>query len=295
MQVLVTGGTGFIGSALLPALCQAGYSPVVLTRQNLGDAGGVRYINDLTELPDNTDIHAIINLAGASLAARRWSKAYKKELVESRLGTTRAVVDFIRRQNRAPGRLLSASAIGYYGHHGDEELDENGSIRPGFAQSLCVRWEEAAQAAVDFGTSTCLMRLGVVLDRDGGAFEQMARPFRLGVANYVGDGNQWLSWIHRHDVVSAILFLLDNRIEGPVNLTAPRAVTHRQFCAAMQRRQRTFLTLPMPAPVMHLMLGEMAEELLLNGQRVVPGVLSRNAFEFRYPDIDTALAAIIGN
>jgi len=293
VQILVTGGTGFIGSALLPALREAGHSSVVLSRQDRHDTDGVRYIGDLDELPHSAGIDAVINLAGASLAGRRWSKAYKRELVDSRLDTTRALLEFLRRQETVPARLLSASAVGYYGHHGDEELEENGSIKPGFAQLLCARWEEAAQEAAELGTSTCLMRLGVVLDKGGGAFEQMVQPFRFGVANYVGDGSQWLSWIHRQDAVSAMLFLLDEGIEGPVNLTAPNAVTHREFCAAMQRRQRTLLTLPMPAPVMRLLLGEMAEELLLNGQRVVPGVLLRHSFEFRYPDIDGALAAIV--
>ena len=209
MHVLITGGTGFIGEALIPALTEGGHTVSVLTRQALASAGAVAYLNSLEAISDSQPVEAVINLAGASMAGKRWSEAYKRELVSSRLDTTVQLVDWMAKRQTPPEVLLSASAIGYYGHHGDEPLDEQGPATPGFAQDLCARWEAAAARATEQGTRVCLMRLGVVLDSGGGAYQQMALPFRLGVGNWIGSGRQWLSWIHRQDVVSAILLLLE--------------------------------------------------------------------------------------
>ena len=295
MRILVTGGTGFIGQALLPALEQSGHTILLLSRQSAPFDGRYESVTGLAEVRDDAEIGAIINLSGASMAGRRWTTRYKRELIDSRLETTRALVALVQRLQQRPEVLLSASAIGYYGHHGDETLTETGAVTPGFAQALCADWEHTAQQVEAQGVRVCLLRLGVVLDAGGGAFEQMYMPFRLGVGNYAGDGRQWLSWIHRDDVVAAILFLLEAPdLWGPVNLTAPEAVTGRGFCQAIQRQKRTLLTLPVPGPVMRLMVGEMAEELLLNGQRVVPAALQAAGFKFRYPTLDDALPGILG-
>ena len=294
MHILLTGGTGFIGSALCDSLSEDGCQLTILSRQQQPAYSKARYVSNLDQVDASTSIDAVINLAGASLADRRWSDTYKQELLSSRLDTTRAVVDLIRRLDSPPGVLLSASAIGYYGHHQDERLAEDGVSTGGFAAQLCQRWESEAMALEDTGVRICLLRLGVVLDRHGGAMEQMARPFQFGVANWLGGGDQWLSWIHRQDVVAGIRFLLeDEELSGPVNLTAPEAVTSRGFCSAMKRRKRTFITMGVPAPVLKLAVGEMAEELLLNGQRVEPAALSRAGFQFSYPDLDSALEAIV--
>lgn len=294
MRILVTGGTGFIGAALLPALSTQGHEIVLLSRQQRPCKGRYRAVTDLAQLSGSESIDAIINLAGASLAGRRWSAAYKRELVDSRVQTTRALLEFVGRLEARPGVLLSASAIGYYGHHGDEALAEDGKPVPGFAQALCEEWEAVAGEAEALGMRVCTLRLGVVLDRDGGALQQMLLPFRFGVGNYVGDGRQWFSWIHRADAVAAILFLLSaSSLAGPFNLTAPDPVTARDFCEAVQQHRRTLATLPMPAPVMRLMLGEMAEELLIAGQRVVPEALQSAGFTFRYPTLDAALTDIL--
>jgi uncharacterized protein (TIGR01777 family) len=302
MNILITGGTGFIGEALLPALRADGHKLVVLSRSAQqaspdpvptgGPApdGGLRYVATLSAINDKID--AVINLAGASIAGKRWTKAYKQEIVDSRLSLTRALGEYFSEAGYAPRVWLNASAIGYYGAHGDEELSEQSESGKGFSAQLCIDWEAAARKAAG-SARLCLMRLGVVLDRNGGAYAQMAQPFRLGVANWVGDGQQWLSWIHRQDVIAAIGFLLDNEeLAGPINLTAPQPVTSRSFCAAMRAVHRTLIALPMPAALMRLLVGEMADELLISGQRVLPDRLMEAGFTFSYPAIEQALEAI---
>ena len=208
MHILITGGTGFIGSRLVEKLSSHGHSITVLSRRSLAGSQGLSYIDSLDRIDVDEEIDAVINLAGASLADHRWTARYKKEILASRLDTTRRLLETMGRLKRPPASLLSASAIGYYGHHGDELLYEDGASTPGFAQDLCSQWEALALEAGELGIRVCLLRLGVVLDADGGAFTQMARPFRMGVANWLGDGGQWLSWIHREDVIAAIEFLL---------------------------------------------------------------------------------------
>ena len=294
MHVLITGGTGVIGSALTPRLVQESHAVTILTRGQGRQGHEASYVQSLQAIDSRAGIDAIVNLAGASLGDRRWSKTYKEEILSSRLDTTRAVLHLIARLEQKPEVLVSASAIGFYGHHGDEQLAEDGPITPGFAQDLCARWEELAQGAAEQGVRVCLARLGVVLDQGGGTMEKMALPLRLGVASWMGDGKQWMSWVHRQDVVEALTLLLQREdLSGPFNISAPGAVTSREFCDAMKRRRRTVITAPVPAVAMRLMLGEMAGEILLNGQRVVPARLQEAGFEFRYPDVDSALGDIL--
>ena len=294
MHYLITGGTGFIGTALIDALVADDHQVTVSTRQSLADQPGCHYVADLAEIQPDARFDAVVNLAGASLAGSRWTGRYKQEIVASRLDTTRDLVALCRRLEQRPGALLSASAIGYYGHHGDEVLDEDGAGTPGFSRTLCVDWENAALEAAQLGIRVCLLRFGVVLDRDGGALVEMARPFRFGVANWLGHGRQWLSWVHRRDVVAAIRFLQDREdLSGPFNITAPEPVTSRGFCDARKKHLRTLVTAPVPAPVMRLLVGEMADELLLNGQRVVPARLLAAGFDFEFPRLDGALADIL--
>jgi uncharacterized protein (TIGR01777 family) len=294
MHILMTGGTGFIGATLAESLVAAGHSVTVLTRQDRVAGDGVNFLRSLDEIPDASAIDGMVNLAGASLAGRRWTTAYKREIVESRLDTTRALLQLVERLDRKPEVLVSASAVGYYGHHGDEALGEDAASTPGFSSDLCHRWEALALQAAPLGVRVCLARLGVVLGRGGGALEQMARPFRFGIANWLGDGRQWLSWVHRRDVIAALSMLLERvDLSGPFNVTAPEPVTSRGFCDAMKRRKKTVVTAPVPAALMRLMVGEMADELLLHGQRVVPVRLQSAGFEFEYPDLDGALQDII--
>ncbi|MEM1154063.1 MAG: TIGR01777 family oxidoreductase [Pseudomonadota bacterium] len=295
MHYLLTGGTGFIGSALVPVLIGGGHAVTVLSRQAKSDSKQLRFVQSLDAIDDGETLDGVINLAGASLAGKRWSNAYKQEIIDSRLSTTVALYEFISRLKQPPQVLLSASAIGYYGHHGDERLSEDAEVTPGFSQDLCQRWETAALSCASLGVRVCLLRFGVVLDRDGGAFTEMARPFHMGVANWIGSGKQWLSWVHRRDVIAAMLFLLErSELEGAFNITAPEPVTSKGFCDAMKKHTRTFVTAPMPGIAMRLLVGEMADELLLNGQRVVPSRLAAAGFEFVLPTLDDALLAIYG-
>lgn len=294
MNILITGGTGFIGAPLVSKLLELGHRVTVLSRQSLQGRQQLRYVKSLEQLADNTAVDAVINLAGASLADHRWSAAYKREIFSSRLDTTQSLLQLMRRLEHPPQVLLNASAIGFYGHHGDELLAEDGEVIPGFAQSLCQQWEDLALQAQALDVRVCLLRLGVVLDAGGGAFTQMALPFRFGLGNWLGRGDQWLSWVHRRDVLAAIVFLLEQeQMSGPFNITAPEAVTSRGFCDAMRNHRRTLLDLPVPALAMRVLIGEMADELLLNGQRVIPEALLESGFSFEFPDIDAALTDIL--
>ncbi|EAQ97910.1 TIGR01777 family oxidoreductase [Congregibacter litoralis] len=291
MEILVTGGTGFIGEALVPVLCAKGHGVTVLTRQSdpaqISDA---RFIQELSQL--ETPIDVVINLAGASLAAKRWNAAYKDEMVNSRVLLTQRLGEYFRAVEKRPVIWLNASAIGFYGPRGDETLAESADTGTGFAAELCRDWEAAAKKAAG-DARLCLMRLGVVLDKEGGAYPQMAQPFQMGVANWIGDGEQWLSWVHRDDVVAAICHAMDNAdVAGAVNVTAPTPVTSRGFCAAMRKVHRTLVAIPMPGVVMRAMVGEMADELLITGQKVLPQALLSSGFNFTHADIDTALKAI---
>ena len=288
MHILVTGGTGFIGSALVPALVDRGDKVSVLSRRARVSTPAVTYVLSLDDVREQVD--AVINLAGASLADRRWSKRYKEIMVASRVGTTERLVAWMQTQPTPVKVLLSGSAIGYYGSSETLAFTEQSPQGSGFSADLCRVWEQAANAGVSADTRVVLLRLGVVLDAGGGALVEMLRSFNLGVGSWVGSGRQWLSWIHRCDVVKAMLFLLDNEtVSGPVNLVAPEAVTHREFCTVASRVKRVLLQLGVPSVALKLMVGEMAEELLLNGQRVQPRVLVDNGFNFAHSTLESAL------
>ncbi|MEQ9462944.1 MAG: TIGR01777 family oxidoreductase [Haliea sp.] len=293
MHILITGGTGFIGQALVPQLLGSGHRITILSRGRHRDSEQCNFVRSLNELPADNGPDAVINLAGASLAGKRWTPAYKEEIVASRVDGTRELVEFLASRAQPPRALLSASAIGYYGPRGDQPLTETAPPGLGFSSELCQAWEAEALKAEGLGVRTCLLRLGVVLDREGGALREMAMPFRFGIATWPGTGHQYLSWVHRVDVVAAMTMLLEqDDLAGAFNVTAPTPVTQREFCAAMQKQFRTLPAIPAPGPVMRLMLGEMAGELLLSGQRVEPAALEAADFTFAYPGIDRALAAV---
>jgi len=292
MHILVTGGTGFIGGALLPELLSRGYRMTVLTRGSYSDSAAVRYVNALNAVEGKVD--AVINLAGAGLAARRWSKSYKREIVDSRVGLTQHLVAWLERQQSSPQLLISGSAVGLYGQSLTQVFTEDSGPGEGFSAELCRQWEAAALTAESFIPQVALLRLGVVLDHGGGALQEMLKSFQFGIGSWLGSGNQWLSWIHRRDVVNAICFLLENPgIQGPLNLSAPRPVTHGELCGVAKEFKWTLFSAGVPSPVMRLLVGEMADELLLNGQRVEPQRLQQLGFVFEYPQLRDAFENIL--
>ncbi len=292
MHVLVTGGTGFIGSALLPALKRRGDRITVLSRRSRENTRDVHYVTRLEAIGEPVD--AVINLAGASLAEKRWTERYKAEMVASRVGFTERLVNWMQAQAVAPRIFLSGSAIGYYGTSARDTFTEESLPGTGFAAELCQAWESAASVADDGHTRVATLRLGVVFDRDGGALTQMMRSFHLGVGSWLGSGEQWLSWVHRSDVVRALLFMLeDERVNGPVNMVAPNPVTHRQFCEILSARKPTLFNAGVPGFLLRALVGPMADELLLSGQRVLPEKLEALGFEFRFESLDSALIDIL--
>lgn len=291
MNILITGGTGFIGTALCPLLVKSGHRLSVLTRQRgMPDTPGIRWVGRLDEV-DAAD--AVINLAGESLTAGRWNDARKRLFRESRIGTTRALVDWMAARTVPPRVLVSGSAIGYYGPRDNVPLDETAKHGGDFAAMLCRDWEAEAQRAEALGTRVCRLRTGIVLGRDGGALARMLPAFRMGMGGPLGNGRQWMSWIHRDDLVRLILWLLETQtFDGACNGTAPRPVTNADFARALGAALHRPARLPMPAPALRLMLGEMAS-LLLTGQRVLPIRAQAGRFRFRYPELDAALRDVL--
>ena len=288
MQVFVTGGTGLIGRALVKRLIADGHDITVLTRQSLDSSETVTYIQAIDDLNTRQDI--VINLAGAGLADRRWSPAYKTEMRTSRLDLTQALVSRLRNIGM-PALLISGSAIGFYGESKERDFSETDAVGSGFSAELCRDWEASVSNIGSEITRYVLLRTGVVLDRALGAYPQMTQSFRFGLASWMGEGDHWLSWIHLADMVGAVMHCIQNEaVSGPVNMTAPNPVTHRSFSDEVRNATTTLVGMGVPGWVMRLMVGEMADELLLTGQRVMPTKLLSTGYEFRFGDLKDAIA-----
>jgi hypothetical protein len=295
MRVLITGGTGFVGQALCPALQAAGHEAVILTRQPRprlppGAASAASRLADL----DAGSFDAVVNLAGAPVDGGRWTERRVKELFDSRVGTTAALVEWLRAARRRPGVLVSASAVGYYGEQGDRPITEDTPPTPGLTHDLCAAWEAEAQRAAALGVRVCVMRIGVVLDRGGGALSKMLPAFQFGLGGRLGAGRHYFPWIHRDDVVAACRWLIDvPQARGAYNLGAPNPVTNAEFTRELARALRRPAVLPMPEAALKLLFGDMAQ-LLLASDRMLPQRLLDEGFRFRYSTIERALAAIFG-
>ncbi len=294
MRFLVTGGSGFIGQALCRSLVDDAHRVNVLTR----DPDRARHllpgqVRLITRFEEAGEVDAVINLAGEGLADRRWTPARKQVLRESRVGTTRRLIEWMQAGSHAPRVLVSGSAIGWYGSRGDELLDETATPGEDFGAQLCRDWEAQAVRAEGMGVRACRIRTGVVLDRDGGALKKMLLPFRLGLGGPMGDGRQWMSWIARSDLVALIRWLADNETAtGVFNATAPQPVINAEFAATLAHTLRRPALLPTPGFVLKLLFGEMAD-LLLTGQRVMPKRALAAGFTFRYERLADALADIL--
>lgn len=296
MKVVIAGGTGFLGSALTTAFRGSGHDVVLLTRRprHPGDVAWdpLSPAGDWPSTIDGAD--AVINLAGERIDAGRWTHARKTAILESRLAATRAIVAAMAKARRPPGVLVNASGVGVYGPHGSEALTENSPPGTDFLASVCVAWETQALEA-SWMTRVLLVRTGLVLDRNDGALPRLALPFKLFAGGRAGSGDQYYPWIHRDDWTRMVRWAIDTPdVTGRLNLTAPSPVTNSEFARTLARVLHRPALAPAPAFALRLLLGEMADGLILNGQRALPAKATLHGFEFRYPDLEPALRAIYG-
>lgn len=308
-KVLLSGSTGLIGSTLVRALAAKRIQTVQLLRtKNEGEShrpqdgpsrtGQVPWnpqaAHPATGLETLEDADAAIHLSGSNLAAHRWTGSYKREIMQSRVQSTEALVRVFRDLKQPPKLLLCASATGIYGDRGDELLTEASPLGHGFLSETCVAWEAAADTAKSLGIRVTHLRFGVVLSGKGGALKQMLPIFRLGVGGRLGSGRQWMSWIALPDVAQAVLHLLDApAMEGSVNFVAPHPVTNAEFTRALGRAVHRPTLFPAPAFALRLAFGEMADDALLSSTRAVPQRLLNAGFQFQYPGIGAALRAVL--
>lgn len=298
-SILVTGGTGFIGTGLVRRLIERGDKVYVIARSPrkaerlFGNQALI--VPSLQALPETVKIDAIVNLAGAPVFGRPWSDARKVALARSRIDTTRALVDWIADHAAKPRVLVSASAIGWYGaDRGDRQLTEEAGGGSDFPAMLCTAWEREAQRAEGMVLRVCRLRIGLVLGREGGMLRPMTRAFKFGLGGRFGSGKQWMSWIHLEDLLALVIRAIDDpTFSGPINAVAPQPVTNAEFARCLAAAVHRPAILHVPAFALRLMLGEMAT-LLLDGQRVLPERADQLGFQFRYRDLSAALAEIVG-
>lgn len=301
MHIVVSGGTGFIGRPLCESLLRAGHRITLLTRRK---AGASRLFGptvtavewngcdqgEWAHQLEGADV--VINLTGAPIADARWTESRKRLLIESRMRPTRVLVQACSRLAVKPRVFINASGIGYYGPHGDQIVDESGEPGTGFLADLCVQWETAARDAASHGMRVVCMRTGMVLEGDGGALPRMALPYRFYLGGPVMPGTQWVSWIHRDDVVGLIIWAFTNAtVSGPVNAVAPNPVPMADFCRTLGRVLQRPSCVPVPEVVLKVALGELSS-VMTTGQRVAPLIATQAGYQFHYPFLEGALRAI---
>ena len=295
MQILITGGTGFIGRRVVRALLKDGHRVTVLSRKNAREVrklltSEVRPVLSLSAINPAIVFDSIINLAGEPVMAKRWSHQRKRQLLDSRVGITNELIDLINRLETRPKALISCSAVGYYGHHNSAQpQNESSEAGRDFAASLCERWEQAALQAESLGVRVCLFRTGIVLHPNNGALHEMLPVFRLGLGGPMGSGRQMMSWIHTDDMTRVILHLLYNdSLRGVFNATSPKPVDNKTFARTLGNVLNRPAILPVPAFVLKAMLGE-SSTMLLNGQAAMPERLQETGFDWLQPELKPAL------
>lgn len=296
MRIVVSGSSGFVGSALCAMLTAQEHQVIKMVRER-GSAPNTIYWNwengtiDAEKF-ENAD--AVVHLAGESIAARRWSESQKSLIMRSRVEGTRLIGRTLQQLKQPPRVFLSASAVGCYGDRGSEKLTEDSIPGNGFLSEVCTAWEAAAQDTCPHQSRLVIMRIGVVLGRDGGALSKMLLPFQLGVGGRVGTGRQFVSWVGLQDACRAILFCItENAMRGPVNIAGPTAVTNGEFTKTLARVLHRPCRLPMPAAIIRLIFGQLGEEALLAGNRALPRQLQENGFSFSHPTVEEALRAVL--
>lgn len=298
MNVAITGASGLVGTALLNALGSDGHRIVRLVRPGgTALADDVRWNPAVGELDLATleDCDAVVNLAGASIGEGRWSEERKRTLHDSRVDSTRVLVSGLAKLNHKPRVLVSASAVGYYGDRGDEVLSEASGPGNDFLAKLASEWEAEARKAEASGIRAVILRFGVILSAHGGALPRMLVPFRMGLGGRVGSGKQWMSWLTLGEAVDSIRYTIENaELRGPVNAVSPNPARNADFTRVLAHVLRRPALFPAPAFALRLVLGEMADALLLSSQRVVPRKLEATGYSFRNPDLEAALQALLG-
>ncbi len=297
MNILITGGTGFIGSALSRELSNSGHKVIITSRRKtppkLENIEIVRWdIQTPLSSEIMSGIDAVINLAGESLISGRWTKRRKERIMSSRVNTTRLLVESMKNANPKLKVLISVSAVGYYGPHGNEYVTEDAPPASDFLAEVCKAWEKEALRAQESGVRVVITRFGVVLESDGGALPKMAIPFKFFLGGHLGSGQQWFSWVHREDIIGFMKYALENEsVSGHFNLTSPQPVTNKEFCSALGKALNRPSWFHVPAFMIKLTLGEVGR-VLLTGQRVLPEKALKAGYRFKYTEVNEALRAI---
>lgn len=298
MDVVITGSSGLIGTALRAALEDAGHRPIALVRRApTPGADEIQWDVEAGTIDASSleGIDAVVHLAGAGIGDKRWNAAYKRLVLESRTKGTALLAETLAGLDDKPSVFLSGSAIGYYGPRGEEIITEATPAGDTFLADVCVQWEAAAQPAVDAGIPTAFLRTGIVQTAEGGALQKQLPLFKLGVGGRFGSGRQYQSWITLDDEVGAIVHLLTAGVTGPVNLTAPEPVTNAEFAKTLGKVLKRPAVFPVPAFGPRLLLGrEMADALLFESQRILPEVLEASGYTFQHPTLETGLRAVLG-
>jgi uncharacterized protein len=297
MNILITGASGLVGSALIPALATAGHQVSRLVRSQPRGEAEIQWdpmtgIRDLARLEG---MDAVIHLAGENIAAGRWTAEQKARIRNSRVQGTQTLCQALTQLALPPKVLISASAMGYYGDRGAEVLHEESAPGRGFLPEICIAWEAATQPAEKSGIRVVLLRIGIVLSPTGGPLAKMLLPFKFGLGGVIGSGQQYMSWIALDDLTSAIVHTLTTEaLRGPVNCAAPNPVTNSEFTKTLGSVLVRPTFFPVPAFALRLVLGEMADDLLLSGTRLEPKRLLETQFRFRHPQLEGALRAVLG-
>jgi uncharacterized protein (TIGR01777 family) len=295
MKIVISGASGLIGTQLVTSLKSSGHEVVQLVRRSAA-AGQIMWDPKSGKLdPASLEgCDAVIHLSGAGIGDKRWSDAYRKEILDSRTTTTSLLANTIASLQRKPSVFLSGSAIGIYGARGDEQLTETSAHGTGFLADVCKQWEAAAQPAIDAGVRTVFLRTGIVLSPKGGALKKLLPFFRLGVGGKFGNGKQWQSWISMDDEVASIIHLLTANVSGAVNLTAPQPVTNAEFTKVLARVVKRPAIVPVPTFAPKILLGgELADALLFTGQRVMPQALTASGYVFKHSTLESALRSLL--
>ena len=292
MRIAVTGSSGLVGSALTEAITRAGHTSVKMVRSDRDFSLNSIFWDPQQGLLNNQDLNsvdAVVHLAGENIAGKKWNKAFKKKIRDSRIQSTTLLASSLAAMKNPPKVLISASAIGFYGDRSDQELTEESSIGEGFLPDLAKDWEDAAKVVTSNGVRLVTLRIGVVISKKGGALAKMLLPFKLGLGGPLGDGKHYVSWISLDDLISIILFCIDHpELSGPVNATAPNPVQNKEFTKALAKAVCRPAIFPLPKIIAKLIFGEMADEALFASAKIIPRKLLAAGFTFTHDTIDKA-------